>query len=315
MTEAKGDSTPTFAVEVNNMCFDYRQKKNVLKNVSLKLQPGSRCLLVGDNGAGTLSPTRLSHSLTHTPTHTSTSTGKTTLLRILGGKHHIPAKQCKVLGRESMFSSELNFLRSYLGGDWGKRTVAFVGYGVPMTADIAVKNLMVKLQEEFPKRRDRLYELLDIDPDWNMSYVSDGQRRRVQIMLGLLRPFELLLLDEITTDLDVVTRMDLLKFLKEETETRKVTIVYATHIFDGLDGWPTDVLCLHRGVVEKQGSYDDVVGKKQSLMNTIAKWIREGRARIKREGGVSKKKEKLIEPDGSAGGFAPGRLSRFMAYA
>ena len=312
MTEAKGDSTPTLAVEVNNMCFDYRQKKNVLKNVTLKLQPGSRCLLVGDNGAGTPILQTLSHTTIHSHT---TFTGKTTLLRILGGKHHVPAKECKVLGRESMFSSELNFLRSYLGGDWGKRTVAFVGYGVPMTADIAVKNLMTHLQDKFTKRRERLYELLDIDPDWNMSYVSDGQRRRVQIMLGLLRPFELLLLDEITTDLDVVTRMDLLAFLKEETESRKVTIVYATHIFDGLDGWPTDVLCLHRGSVEKQGSYDDVVGTKGSLMNTVAKWIRDGRARIKREGGVSKKKEALIEPDGSAGGFAPGRLSRFMAYA
>ena len=115
MTEAKGDSAPTFAVEVNNMCFDYRQKKNVLKNVSLKLQPGSRCLLVGDNGAGTFSFPPFSLSCTHELTPTP-PTGKTTLLRILGGKHHIPAKQCKVLGRESMFSSELNFLRSYLGG-------------------------------------------------------------------------------------------------------------------------------------------------------------------------------------------------------
>ena len=62
MTEAKGDSTPTLAVEVNNMCFDYRQKKNVLKNVTLKLQPGSRCLLVGDNGAGTPTLQTLSHT-------------------------------------------------------------------------------------------------------------------------------------------------------------------------------------------------------------------------------------------------------------
>ena len=71
MTEAKGDSAPTFAVEVNNMCFDYRQKKNVLKNVSLKLQPGSRCLLVGDNGAGTFSFPPLSLFLTHHQTHTN----------------------------------------------------------------------------------------------------------------------------------------------------------------------------------------------------------------------------------------------------
>lgn len=44
--------------------------------------------------------------------------------------------------------------------------------------------------------------------------LSDGQRRRVQIFLQLLRPSEILLLDEITTDLDVLARQDFLQFLK-----------------------------------------------------------------------------------------------------
>ena len=39
-----------------------------------------------------------------------------------------------------------------------------------------------------------------------MHQLSDGQRRRVQIMLQLLRPCEVLFLDEITTDLDLITR-------------------------------------------------------------------------------------------------------------
>eukprot|EP00940_MAST-03C_sp_MAST-3C-sp2_P001413 g1413.t1 len=282
------------AVLIRNLDFSYKSKQ-VLTKINLTLPLGARCLLVGDNGAG-----------------------KTTLLRILGGKHHIDDADSKlsILGQESMFSPKLNLLRSYLGGDWGKRTVAFVGYGVPMTADIRVENMMKDLQDKFPKRKERLYNLLDIDPQWNMSEVSDGQRRRVQIMLGLIRPFELLLLDEITTDLDVVTRQDLLKFLREETEERKVTIVYATHIFDGLDGWPTRVFCLHKGKV----SYDDAAPKDMRLMDAVATWIRAGRKeskaiekKLKMEG-KSTKRTDSIRPDGSAGGFAPGRLARFMAY-
>ncbi len=39
-----------------------------------------------------------------------------------------------------------------------------------------------------------------------LNKVSDGQRRRVQICLGLLKPYQVLLLDEITVDLDVVGR-------------------------------------------------------------------------------------------------------------
>lgn len=41
-----------------------------------------------------------------------------------------------------------------------------------------------------PARRARLMQVLDIDPEWRMHRVSDGQRRRVQICLGLLHPFQ-----------------------------------------------------------------------------------------------------------------------------
>jgi CCR4-NOT complex subunit CAF16 len=67
-------------------------------------------------------------------------------------------------------------------------------------------------------RRDRLIDLLDINLQWRMHKVSDGQRRRVQICMGLLHPFQVLLLDEITVDLDVVARMDLLSFFVDECE-------------------------------------------------------------------------------------------------
>lgn len=43
-----------------------------------------------------------------------------------------------------------------------------------------------------PERRDRLIDLLDIDLRWRMHKVSDGQRRRVQICMGLLHPFKVL---------------------------------------------------------------------------------------------------------------------------
>ena len=41
-----------------------------------------------------------------------------------------------------------------------------------------------------PARRDRVLQVLDIDPEWRMHKVSDGQRRRVQICMGLLKPPE-----------------------------------------------------------------------------------------------------------------------------
>jgi hypothetical protein len=176
--------------------------------------------------------------------------------------------------------------------------------------------------------------VLDIDVNWRMHTVSDGQRRRVQICVGLLRPFkvrpatrdmllaaagwrrpcaaslpqyfdpvrhlrlqpaaiakraasrtrmpplpalpqqhadaptlhldvagptpcafpslvQVLLLDEITVDLDVLGRADLMRFLADECEQRGASIIYATHIFDGLEFWPTHVAFVARG--EREG--------------------------------------------------------------
>lgn len=80
--------------------------------------------------------------------------------------------------------------------------------------------MMTKLQEQYPERRDEIVDMLGIDLNWRMHELSDGQRRRVQLLLGLIRPFEILLLDEITTSLDVCVRQDLLQWLKKETEER-----------------------------------------------------------------------------------------------
>jgi ABC-type uncharacterized transport system ATPase subunit len=47
------------------------------------------------------------------------------------------------------------------------------------------------------ERRDRLLDILDVDLDWHMHAISDGERRRVQLCMGLMQPWEVLLLDEV----------------------------------------------------------------------------------------------------------------------
>ena len=98
--------------------------------------------------------------------------------------------------------------------------------------------------------------ILDIDLRWRMHAVSDGERRRVQLAMGLLRPWTILLLDEITVDLDLLSRRNFLEFLKKETATRPCTIVYATHILDNLADWPTHLVHMHLGKVKEWGSLE-----------------------------------------------------------
>lgn len=85
---------------------------------------------------------------------------------------------------------------SYLGHQW-RRSVASASGNVPMQGDLRARELICNVPNVEPARRQRLVELLDIDLEWRMHRVSDGQRRRVQICMGLLKPFKILLLDEV----------------------------------------------------------------------------------------------------------------------
>jgi CCR4-NOT complex subunit CAF16 len=265
----------------------------VLRNFNLQLPKGSRCLLVGANGAG-----------------------KSTLLRVLGGRHLAkPEESVEILGKHAFRDTSLNMVRAYLDMDWGMRTVSFAGYGVPLQADIAVKNMMRRQQDAHPKRRDELIELLGINTEWRMHQVSDGQRRRVQLLLGLVRPFDILLLDEITTSLDVVVRQDLLHWLRRESEQRGATIIYASHIFDGLDEWPTHITYLtHKGATGWQGPLGELPmykelcakGETSPLLRIACHWLRSELKAQKEEGQGEASHE--VKPYVSGGGYASGRL-------
>lgn len=66
-----------------------------------------------------------------------------------------------------------------------------------MQGDLAAGSLINNVDGVDPARREHLMRLLEINPQWRMHQVSDGQRRRVQVCMGLLKPYDLLLLDEV----------------------------------------------------------------------------------------------------------------------
>lgn len=74
---------------------------------------------------------------------------------------------------------------------------------------------------------------------------------------------QVLLLDEITVDLDVLGRKDLMRFLVDECETRGATIIYATHIFDGLEFWPTHIALVARGSLQSLTPAEEIPALKQ----------------------------------------------------
>jgi CCR4-NOT complex subunit CAF16 len=235
----------TSSVSITGLSFRYRNApRDVLSGIDLEIPTGVRCLVIGANGAG-----------------------KTTLLRIIAGKHMVGRETVRVLGASA-------FHDTWLAGD-----VEMLGGNFPFEVDLEVRTLMDNALGVDPARRDRLIELLGVDLGWHMHAVSDGQRRRVQLLMGLLRPRRLLLLDEVTTDLDLLARQDLLAFLREESEVRGTTILYATHIFDSLDEWATHVVYLVGGKVHTFAPASDLP---KPLLHTVEQWLRRDTGKLAR---------------------------------
>jgi ABC-type uncharacterized transport system ATPase subunit len=63
---------------------------------------------------------------------------------------------------------------------------------------------------------------------------------------------------QVTTDLDVLARQTLLDFLKEESEEQDVTVLFSTHIFDGLNQWGTHVTHVSDGRVLLNSRLSDI---------------------------------------------------------
>lgn len=243
---------PELAVNVSNLSFAYSYKENVKQiftNISLSLPLGCRSLLIGANGVG-----------------------KSTLLKLISGAHLITQGSVKVLDREAFHCLDLSALTAIVNEDF------------PLNIDISVQEILEAPSANIDSRREKeLISLLGINPEWRMSRVSEGQKRRVQLLLSLRRKIKILLLDEVTAHLDIVTRADFLSWLKRETENHNLSVIYATHIFDGLmkndSIFPTHVVFIGKNSTIAVHSFEKMVPeiKKKSLGldDLFEKWIRQ----------------------------------------
>jgi ABC-2 type transport system ATP-binding protein len=88
--------------------------------------------------------------------------------------------------------------------------------------------------------------------------LSGGQARRVEIARALLHQPKLLLLDEPTAGLDIESREDILRHVRELLGRESIGVLWATHLIDEVA--PDDkVVVLHHGRVRAHGSVAEIL--------------------------------------------------------
>jgi ABC-2 type transport system ATP-binding protein len=90
--------------------------------------------------------------------------------------------------------------------------------------------------------------------------LSGGQSRRIEIARSLIHAPRLLLLDEATVGLDLASRADIVRIVRNLVRDEGLSVLWATHIFDEVEE-DDSVYVLHHGKIIMQGRAGDIAGQ------------------------------------------------------
>jgi phospholipid/cholesterol/gamma-HCH transport system ATP-binding protein len=220
-------------VELRNISLRFGSKK-VLDQVSLKVEPQERLVIIGQSGAG-----------------------KTTILRLILGI---------LQPREgSVFFHKLEIPRlSHAALAQARMRIGMVYQDAALLSSSTVReNLALPLQELTRKSPteidwivDEKLELVEMGGTGDLMpfELSGGMRKRVGLARALMMEPELILFDEPTQGLDPVVSAVIDKLIIDLTERSKVTSIIVTHLMDSAFRVATRMAMLHRGKIIEQGT-------------------------------------------------------------
>jgi len=202
-TSTTSKSTPEIAIEINGLIKKYGDKFAVA-GIDLTVAKGEIFALLGPNGAG-----------------------KTTTVEILEGFRNLTSGEVKVLDFDPATKGEA-------GRKWRNR-IGIVLQSTIDAADLSVQETVEHFAHYYENPRD-VNEVIDAvglreKAGEYARNLSGGQRRRLDVALGIIGSPELLFLDEPTTGFDPEARRafwDLINQLRSEG----TTIFLTTHYLD-----------------------------------------------------------------------------------
>jgi ABC-2 type transport system ATP-binding protein len=107
---------------------------------------------------------------------------------------------------------------------------------------------------------ERLFEQLDLDGMWERQCktLSGGQRRRLDIAMGLVHQPKLIFLDEPSTGLDPQSRANLWEHVGRLRTELDTTVFITTHYMDEADVLCDRILVIDDGSIVAQGTPEDL---------------------------------------------------------
>ena len=211
-------------------------KVTILNNINLKIGNGDRVAIVGSNGAG-----------------------KTTLIETM-------------LGITKPTSGQVNF-------DFDYKVSPLEKIGIQFQDAMYPPNLMVKEIIEFfidvssekidQNNFDKMLEIFEIKDFLNRdaSWLSGGQKQKLNLFLAIVTNPQIVLLDELTTGLDIKVSKSITNFIEDYIKKNGKTMILVSH-----KPYEIEMLC-NRIVVMQHGTivYDKSVASAMQEHGSISK--------------------------------------------
>jgi ABC-2 type transport system ATP-binding protein len=201
----------------------------VLQGPTFEILPGTFTTLLGANGSG-----------------------KSTLLRLIAGTEFPD-------GGEVYFKDQL-------AHGWkmkNKQDIFYINENIQIESSLPMSEFAKNFSKLFSRWHEEFFQQMvkdrKIDLSRNYHQYSRGQKMQLNLMMALAACPEVLLLDEITSVMDVYARRYFLGLLHHFCQAGK-TVVMTTNIISELQFYTTHLLLLQNGKMKLNGPLEQVRG-------------------------------------------------------
>ena len=208
-----------------------------LKNINLNIQEGEILGILGENGAG-----------------------KTTLIKLMVGLLHPTSGNIQV-------NDFIPWNRNY---DFLKMITVVMGqknqlwWDIPASESFLLNKRIYQIDDKiYNQILNEMVELLDVKDKLNTQVrrLSLGERMKMEIIASLLHKPKIIMLDEPTLGLDVMSQSKIREFVKYYNEQYNATFIITSHYMNDIDSMCKRVFVMNKGEGLYDGNFSELVKK------------------------------------------------------
>jgi len=210
---------------------------HALTNINVNIEEGEILGILGENGAG-----------------------KTTLIKLMVGLLH-PSSGSVEVNNFIPWNRKYDFLKS-ITVVMGQKNQLW--WDIPASESFLLNKRIYQIDDKtYHEVLNEMVDLLDIRHKLNTQVrrLSLGERMKMEIIASLLHRPQIIMLDEPTLGLDVMSQSKIREFVKYYNEKYKATFIITSHYMNDIDSMCKRVFVMNKGKGLYDGNFSDLVKK------------------------------------------------------